>query len=106
MSKSLWTILVPTKHADTNKLIRVRFHRVWDEKVREITGGLTILHPAKGQWISPSGELFAEHMIPVQIMCTKKQIEQIAQMTGKYYKQLAILYYKITDEVIIKNVNL
>jgi hypothetical protein len=104
MSKSLWTILVPTKHADTNKLIRVRFHRVWDEKVREITGGLTILHPAKGQWISPGGEFFAERMIPVQLICTEPEMRLIAMMTGMYYNQQAVMYYKVSDDVHIMKI--
>lgn len=80
-----------------------RYHRVWDEKVRAITGGLTILTPAKGQWISPDGELFVERMIPVRIVATRAQIEQIIEMTMGYYDQLAVLCFKIGDEVILRN---
>lgn len=103
MKKQLWVILVPTIHSDSGNPIKVRHHRIWDAKVREITGGLTILHPAKGQWISPDGVLFAERMIPVQIMCTEEEIERISDMTAKYYKQLAIMFYKVSDDVRIKN---
>ena len=80
-----------------------RYHRVWDEKVREITGGLTILTPAKGQWISPSGELHAERMIPVRMIATRDQINTIIDMTLEYYDQLAVLCYKLSDEVILKH---
>ena len=83
--KTLWVILVPTIHSHNNKPIHVRFHRVWDKKVRDITGGLTILHPAKGQWVSPDGVLFTERMIPVQIMCTAEEIEKISDMSAAYY---------------------
>lgn len=79
-----------------------RYHRVWDAKVREITGGLTILTPAKGQWVAPDGVLYAERMIPVRIVATREQIEQIIEYTLTYYDQLAVLCYKISDEVIIK----
>lgn len=79
-----------------------RYHKVWDSKVREITGGLTILTPAKGQWISPDGELYAERMIPVRIMATRPQIEKIIDHTLKYYDQLAVLCYKISSEVILR----
>jgi hypothetical protein len=75
---------------------------VWDKKVREISGGLTIVSPIKGQWISPNGELFLERMIPVRIACNREQIEKIIDMTKVYYDQLMIMAYKISDEVIIR----
>jgi hypothetical protein len=80
-----------------------RYHKVWDEKVRAISGGLTIMSPAKGQWKSPCGELFIERMIPVRIMATREQIEQVIDMTLEYYDQLAVLCYKLSDEVILKH---
>lgn len=104
MSKALWVVLVPTVHSGTGKPIRVRYHRVWDAKVREITGGLTILHPAKGKWISPDGVLFTERMIPVQVMCTEVEMRLVAMMTGTYYKQQAVMYYKITDAIHIMEI--
>lgn len=82
-----------------------KYHRVWDEKVRAISGGLTILAPAKGQWVSPTGELYAERMIPARIIATREQIEQIIDMTMRYYDQLAVLCYKVSDEVILKHRN-
>lgn len=100
--KCLWEILVPTV-SNEGKPFRVRYHKVWDKKVREISGGLTILQPAKGQWISDSGELFSERMIPVRVLATKDEIHQIIDYTLKYYNQLAVLAYKISDEVILKN---
>ena len=96
----LWQILVPTV-SNEGKPYRTRYHRVWDAKVREITGGLTILKPAVGQWVSPDGELFKERMIPVHIACTREQIEQICAMTAKYYDQLAVMAHRVSDEVII-----
>lgn len=84
--------------------IRTRYHKVWDEKVRKITNGLTIMPPAKGQWLH-GNQLFTERMIPVRIACTREQMEKISDMTAKYYSQLAIMYYLISDEVTIKNYN-
>lgn len=95
---NLYEILVPTVRPN-GRPIRTKCHRQWDEQVRRITSGLTILNPTKGQWISPSGELFIERMIPVRIMCTQKQIEQIALMTIKFYEQQAVMYYRVSDEV-------
>jgi len=101
---ALWEILVPTEiRQQPGKVYRTRYHRVWDAKVRAITGGLTILPPAKGQWISPDDELFIERMIPVRIACTREQIDKIIDMTLVYYDQLAVLCYKISEEVIIKH---
>lgn len=98
----LWEILVPTVRND-GKPYRTRYHRVWDQKIRQISGGLTILPVAKGQWVAPDGKLFTERMIPVRIVATRDQIEQIVDLTMKYYDQLAVLAYKISDEVILKH---
>ena len=93
----LWELLVPTQMH--GKPIRLRYHRVWDAKVRQISKGLTILHPAKGQWIAPDGNLHEERMIPVRVACTREQIEEIAAMTAKYYQQHTIMFYVISQEV-------
>lgn len=96
----MWEILVPTTRRADGKPIRTRFHRVWDAKVYAITGGMTILQPAKGKWISPAGRLFDERMIPVRIMCTREQIDDIVHMTAKYYDQIAVLAYKLSSDTI------
>lgn len=126
--KCMWEILVPTEKrvkspapnpndclyggdtwsvAVTNWKIKnsysTRYHKVWDAEVRRITGGLTILTPAKGQWVSPDGELFSERMIPVRIVATRDQIDRIIDLTLLYYDQLAVFCAKVSDEVIIKH---
>ncbi len=98
---NLYEILVPTK-SNKGKPFRTRYHRVWDKKVRTISGGLTIIPPIKGEWVADCGTLFRERMIPVRIACTQEQIEEIADMTAKYYDQQAIMYYLISNQVIIK----
>lgn len=114
---AMWEILVPTeKRIKAPRLsgerddefarrnsYTTRYHRVWDAKVRTITGGLTILTPAKGQWVSGDGELFVERMIPVRIVATREQIDRIVDLTLQYYDQLAVLCYKLSDEVILKH---
>jgi hypothetical protein len=97
-----YEILVPTI-SNEGKPYRLKYHRVWDNIVREISGGLTIIAPIKGQWVSTNGEVFKERMIPVRLACSKEQIEEIADITAKYYNQKAIIYYLISDEVTIKN---
>ncbi len=99
---TLYEILVPCQ-TNAGKPIRTKQHREWDRRVRRITGGLTVLPPTKGQWVSPSGELFAERMIPVRIAADAFQIAQIADMTAKFYDQEAIMYYKISDEITIQH---
>lgn len=102
----LYEILVPTIRRDNGKPYRTKYHKVWDQNVIDIckdnpNPGLTITHPSKGQWIH-KGQNFNERMIPVRIFCTKQQIEAIAEFSGKYYDQLAIMYYLISSEVTIK----
>jgi hypothetical protein len=98
----LWQILVPTVRNDGG-FFRLKHHRLWDEKVRSIAGGLTIMTPTKGQWLSSSGELFTERMIPVQIACSKDDIEHIADLTARHYHQQAVMYWLVSSEVHIKH---
>jgi hypothetical protein len=100
---ALWEILVPTVRRVGGKPYTTRFHRVWDAKIRVISGGLTVLTPAKGQWVAPTGELHSERMIPVRIVASREQIDRIIDLTIEYYDQLAVLCYKLSDEVILKH---
>jgi len=100
-SKKFWEILVPTK-LNNGKRIPLKFHKEWDKKVRAITTGLTIMPPNKGEWVSTSGDIFKEKMVPVRIMATKDEMETIVNMTAKYYNQLAIMYYVVSNDVKIK----
>ena len=96
----MWEILVPTI-SNEGKPYRTRYHRVWDRKVREISGGLTVMLPAKGQWVSPSGHIHLERMIPVRIIANRDQMEEIIVLTMKYYDQEAVLAYKLSNEVLL-----
>lgn len=99
---ALYEILVPT--IMNKKPIRTRHHRQWDKYVQNISGGLTILKPNKGKWISPkSNELYEERSIPVRIACTRPQIDKIIDFTIMHYNQLAVMAYKLSTEVIIKH---
>lgn len=100
-NERMWEILVPTLSNEGNPF-RTRFHQVWDSKVRNIVGGLTILKPTMGQWISPRGDFSKERMIPIRIMCSREQIEKIIDITLEYYNQEAILAYCVSNECIIK----
>jgi hypothetical protein len=98
----LWEILVPTKR-NNGKPISTRFHRIWDQKIRNIAGGLTVLKPAIGQWVSPDGELFHERMIPVRIACSEEQANEISDFTAKYYEQKAVMISLVSTDVRIKH---
>lgn len=91
----LWEILVPCQY-NNGKPVRTRHHREWDKRVRQIAGGLTIMKPARGQWVH-HGALFEERMIPVRIACDLVQISRIARITLLHYKQLAVMVYKVSD---------
>jgi len=96
--KKVWEIMVPTSN-NNGKPLRTRYHRVWDKKVRDITGGLTIFKPVIGNWVSPDKILYVERMIPVRIIATNEEIDEIIKFTMKYYEQEAILAYVISIEV-------
>ena len=94
IEKTLWEILVPT--AIDDHPVKIQYHKIWDDKVRAISKGLTILKPAKGQWIDPSGKLYAEGMIPVRIACSEDDIEEIMKITADHYNQIEIMAYRIS----------
>ena len=98
---NLYEIMVPCQ-TNQGKPIRTRQHKEWDQRVRKLTGGLTVLAPAKGQWVSSSGKLFIDRMIPVRIACTSEQMETIADMTARFYEQEAIMFYELSTKVTIK----
>lgn len=96
--------MVPTLYGDTEKPIRTRHHRVWDQRVRKITGGLTIGAVSKGQWVNPEdGKLWEERIIPVQIACTDEQMQKIVSFSLTHYRQQAIMFAVLSDQVFIVN---
>ena len=97
----IWEILVPTVMPN-GRPVRTRQHREWDSRVRRISSGLTVMSPARGQWVSPSNKLFEERMVPVRIACSKEQIDIIAKMTATFYEQQAVMFYCISNEVYIR----
>ena len=100
-NKQLWEILVPTTFND-GVSISLKHHKKWDELVMAIAGGLTIMRPSKGRWTTSSGEEFLEDMIPVRILCTREQIEEIIQLTLGHYEQKAVLAFRVSNEAILK----
>lgn len=98
----LWEILVPS-HMNNGKKIEIEHHKKWDAFVQALTKGLTIQKTSKGIWLNQSEIKYEEKMIPVKIACTKKQIKEISDFTAEHYKQEAIMFYLISEDVQIVN---
>ncbi|MBN2052882.1 hypothetical protein JW756_05235 [Candidatus Woesearchaeota archaeon] len=96
--KSLWEILVPANSNDGIEY-SIEHHKAWDDRVRGISGGLTILKSAKGQWLDPDGKLFLDKMIPVIIYCTEPEIDEIIQLTIDHYDQKAVMAYQVSSYI-------
>ena len=96
--KSLWEILVPT-HSNNGAEYAMSHHHAWDDYVRGISGGLTILKTSKGQWLDETGRLFSEKMIPVRVACTESDIDQIIKYTLSHYEQKAVIAYEVSTKV-------
>ena len=97
----LWEVLVPA-WIKPGIEYALHYHHKWDDQVRKIAGGLTVFPLAKGQWLCPKGTLHDEPMIPVRIACTKEQIEQISDLVNVHYNQKSVMYYRVSDLVVIK----
>jgi hypothetical protein len=104
MKTEMWEILVPAS-GNNDKEFTFEHHKAWDAFVKNLTGGVTIMKTAKGQWVSPHGQLYVDRMIPCRIICTKEQINKIVDFTIVHYDQEAVLAYKISSVVILKHKN-
>ncbi len=100
--RTLWEILVP-RYSNAGREYPLGHHHQWDAKIREISGGITILRTAKGHWISPEGKLFADEMIPARVYCSELEIERIVDETLLHYEQEAVLAYEISSKVKLKH---
>lgn len=99
-TKPLWEILVPYKIG--RRTVQVPYHQIWDKKVVDITGGLTLQKVSKGMWVSPTTDkTHSELMIPVRIACSKEQILEIMEFTITHYRQEAVFCTKISEETLI-----
>jgi len=96
----LYEILVPTIYGDTMKPIRTKHHKKWDERVKKLSGGLTILTPGKGVWVH-EGVDYIERVIPVRIMCEENTMKKIVDITLQHYRQKAVMYYVLSTECYI-----
>ncbi len=96
----LFRILVPCKFEDTQKPVSIRHHRQWDKYVLSISNGLTIMKPTtKGVWRGADGQLYYDRVIPVEIYCTEKEIRKIAEFTKNHYRQIAVMYCRMSNDV-------
>jgi len=102
-SQSLYEVLVPA--SSPGKRFSYEHHKKWDEFVREVSGGLTVLRGVKGEWVGPTGTLFVDRMIPVRVICTEEEIEEIINFTITHYDQEAVLAYKLSDTVLLRKKN-
>lgn len=101
MMKLLYEILVPTRYGDGKMSpIKTRHHKKWDERIQAISGGMTILSSARGKWTFQGVE-YPEKVIPVRIMCTEAQMKKIVEITISHYRQKAVMYYVLSNQVFI-----
>jgi hypothetical protein len=87
-----------------NKPVSTSHHKEWDRYVSSLTGGLTVLKPARGQWVH-NNELHEERVIPVRVACTTDEIDKIIDFTLNHYSQITVMAYKLSDLVIMRRKN-
>lgn len=99
----LWEILVPA--SSKNLEFTYEHHKAWDEYVKSLAGGLTIMRTVKGEWINSDGILYLDRMIPVRIKCKRDDINKIIDFTINHYKQEAVFAYLLSDEILLVHRN-
>jgi len=98
-SHPMWEIFVPASNNDME--FSYEHHKMFDEFVKQKAGGITILRGAKGEWISPEGDLYKDRIIPCRICCTRDDMDCIMRFALNHYNQKAIMAYKLSDQVLI-----
>ncbi|MFA5366589.1 MAG: hypothetical protein WC333_01785 [Dehalococcoidia bacterium] len=104
MNQELWEILVPS-FSNGGEKFPLEHHKKWDAFVKKIAKGVTIMKTAKGEWVSPTGQVYMDRMIPCRIICNESQMDKIIDFTIEHYDQEAVLAYKISDNVILRHRN-
>lgn len=97
----LYEILIPTV-SNEGRPFKTRHHRVWDKKAQLLShGGLTIFPKTiKGKWVDNETNIeYNDSTLPVRLVCDEQEMSEIADFTAKHYKQLAIMYYVVSDDV-------
>ena len=100
----LYQIMVPCNYNDGTP-VKTRHHREWDRQVQAALSvkGMTILPPGKGKWTNPKdGITYHDRVIPVSLVATEDEMKKIAQITIKHYQQLAVMYFKLSNETHIE----
>lgn len=99
----MWEILVPSTYTNGGGLRHnylLGKHQEWDDKVKQISGGLTVLHESKGLWVNPrDNETIREPMIVVRVACNESQMMEIARITLEHYNEESVLFYKVSSDV-------
>ncbi len=93
--KSLYEILVPVCYQE-GSVIPMEHHGIFDAEVRKISGGMTILRSAIGEW----GET-RERVIPVRFMAYESEVHSLMIFAHRHYKQKAIMAYKLSSDIMI-----
>jgi hypothetical protein len=96
--RSMWRIMVPERHNEGRDFTQEE-HKAWEDAVLAVSGGWTTHATARGAWTVPEdSSVQVENMRPVDILCTKPQIDTVAAMTVRHYEQKEVLVWKVADE--------
>lgn len=56
------------------------------------------MSPARGKWVYQGVE-YPENVIPVRIMCRDSEMAMIVHITAQHYRQKAVMFYVLSDQV-------
>ena len=59
------------------------------------------MKPAKGLW-EHEANVYSDRVIPVRIKAMKQEMMKIANMTIQHYEQLAVMYYRLSNDCIVQ----
>ena len=83
--KVLYEVLVPTIYGDTNRPISTKHHKNWDKYIHLISGGMTLMMPAKGRCL----EWFVRFVNQFGDYLTREQAWVIAEKNGQIIRDVS-----------------
>lgn len=99
---SLYEILIPVYYNDGDA-IPSKVITEWTDFTIKLAGGLTRFPEVIGSWRSQNGKVYTEYMVPFRVACKKEDMEKLAELALRLFKQEAIMITEVSNNVIFRS---
>lgn len=97
MCKAMYEFLVPVV---SNAGVPFKNHETLYAYLRLKFGGVTVAPAVEGQWLSPTGRVYIEPMIPVQVIMPESEVVPVATLIKNMFEQEGVCVVRLGEAVI------